>query len=467
MTVATLVEETSGIPVTVIGDGEVRIGGMVLDSRVVRARDLYCCIRGARADGHRFAPEALAAGATALLVDHRLEVGATQLVVPDTRTAVGPLAATLWGQPSRRLTMVGVTGTNGKTTTTHLLGSVLERAGRRTGVLGTLTGSFTTPEAPELQARLASMADDGIQAIAMEVSSHALAMHRVDGTHFAVAVFTNLGRDHLDFHGTPERYFAAKAELFSPALADVGVVNADDVHGRHLLDAAPIPLHPYSLDEAEDLRVDPTTCRFRWRGREVTLPLGGRFNAANAIAAATTAWVLGVDEDTIASGLSGAAAVPGRMEAVDAGQPFRVIVDFAHTPDALGGLLAELRAVTSGRLIVVFGCGGDRDADKRPLMGREAAEGADIVVVTSDNPRSEEPGAIIDAIVAGVPERLRGRVTTEPERRAAIGLGLAAAAPGDVVVIAGKGHETTQTVAGVARPFDDRVVARELLEAGR
>ncbi len=262
MTVATLVEGTSVIPVTLVGDGATAVTGMALDSRAVAPRDLYCCIRGERVDGHRYAPEAVAPGASALLVDHRLDLPddgspVPQLIVPDTRLAIGPVAATLWRHPSRRLTMVGVTGTNGKTTTTHLLAAILERAGWPTGVLGTLTGSFTTPEAPELQARLSAMADEGKRAVAMEVSSHALAMHRVDGTRFAVAVFTNLGRDHLDFHGTIERYFAAKAALFSPSLADLGVVNVDDVHGRQLIDAAGIPMTPYSLADAEDLRVEP------------------------------------------------------------------------------------------------------------------------------------------------------------------------------------------------------------------
>ena len=472
MTVATLVEGTPVVPMTLVGDGSTTVTGIALDSRVVAPRDLYCCIRGEQVDGHRYAPEAVAAGASALLVDHRLDLPLThapvpQLIVPDTRLAIGPVAATLWRHPSRRMTLVGVTGTNGKTTTTHLLAAILERAGWPTGVLGTLTGSFTTPEAPELQQRLSTMADEGKRAVAMEVSSHALAMHRVDGTRFAVAVFTNLGRDHLDFHGTIERYFAAKAALFSPALSDLGVVDIDDVHGRQLIDAAGIPTIPYSLADAEDLWVEPTSCRFLWHGRPVALRLGGRFNAANAVGAATAAGALGIDDDTIAAGLSAAPPVPGRMEAVEAGQTFRVVVDFAHTPDALAGLLTELRAVSSGRLIVVFGCGGDRDAEKRPLMGRVAAEGADLVVITSDNPRNEDPEAIIAAVATGVPTPRRAMLVTEMDRRQAIAIGLAAAEPGDLVVIAGKGHETTQTVAGESRPFDDRVVARELLEAGR
>jgi UDP-N-acetylmuramoyl-L-alanyl-D-glutamate--2,6-diaminopimelate ligase len=469
MTATALVDAAgaTGVAARISGDGSVTIGGMTLDSNRVRTGDLYCCIRGERADGHDYAAGAVVAGATALLVDHLLDVGATQLVVPDTRLAVGPLAATFWDHPSDRMAVVGITGTNGKTTTSYLLAAVLERAGWPTGVLGTLTGSFTTPEAPDLQARLAEMADSGRRAVAMEVSSHALALHRVDGTRFAVAVFTNLGRDHLDLHGTIERYFAAKASLFTPGRAAVGVVNVDDVHGRQLADAAAIPIVPFGLDDAASLVVGATSSHFRWRGHEVTLPLGGRFNVANALAAATAAAALGIAEDVIAAGLGTVAPVAGRMEQVEAGQPFRVVVDFAHTPDALAGLLAELREVTPGRVIVVFGCGGDRDADKRPMMGRSAAEGADLVVVTSDNPRSEDPEAIVAAIMAGVPVARRGRVVTEVDRREAIARALAEAAAGDVVVIAGKGHETTQTVAGEKRPFDDRAVARELLEGAR
>jgi UDP-N-acetylmuramoyl-L-alanyl-D-glutamate--2,6-diaminopimelate ligase len=467
LTMAELLDGASSVTAVLTGDPSVVVHGMTIDSRSAQPGDLFCCVRGESEDGHRFAPQALAAGATALLVDHRLALDVPELLVSDTRAAIGPLAATLWGEPSKRMTVVGITGTNGKTTTSYLLASVLERANWPTGILGTLTGSFTTPEAPELQARLAAWADEGKGAVAMEVSSHALAMHRIAGTHFAAAVFTNLGRDHLDFHGTVERYFAAKAALFGPELADRGVVNVDDPHGRQLVDVATIPMTPYSLEDVVDLRVGSEGSRFLWRGRPVVLPIGGRFNVANALAAATAAAVLGVDESTIAEGLSMAPPVPGRMETVDAGQPFRVVVDYAHTPDALTELLGELRATTRGRVVVVFGCGGDRDRAKRPLMGRAAAEGADLAVVTSDNPRREDPLAIIADVVAGVPVPLRAKLVTEPDRRAAIAVALEAAQAGDVVAIAGKGHETTQSVAGESRSFDDRVVARALLEAGR
>ncbi len=464
MTVAALLEGTPVVAATIVGDASASIGGMALDSRRIQPGDLFCCLRGEHDDGHRFAGAAIAAGAGSLLVEHVLDLGAPQVVVPDARRAMGPLAATLWDHPSQRMTTIGVTGTNGKTTTTALVAAVLQAAGWSTGVIGTLTGSFTTPEAPELQGRLAELAATGRRAVAMEVSSHALAMHRVDGTRFAVSVFTNLGRDHLDYHGTMERYFAAKAALFTPDLTDRAVVNVDDVRGRQIVDVATIPVVPYSLADVDDIEVDATSARFGWHGHAVRLPIGGRFNVSNAVAAATVASLLGIDDVTIARGLSNAAPVPGRMESVDAGQPFRVLVDFAHTPDALAGLLDEVRAATSGRVIVVFGCGGDRDAAKRPLMGREAAERADLVVVTSDNPRDEDPDAIIAAVVAGVPLPRRTALVVEPDRRAAIALGLDAATAGDAVVIAGKGHETTQTIGGQRLPFDDRVVARELLE---
>jgi UDP-N-acetylmuramoyl-L-alanyl-D-glutamate--2,6-diaminopimelate ligase len=356
--------------------------------------------------------------------------------------------------------VVGVTGTNGKTTTTWLLRAVLEAAGRPTGLIGTLSGSRTTPEAPDLQARLAELRDEGRRAVAMEVSSHALALHRVDGTRFAVAVFTNLGRDHLDFHESLEDYFAAKARLFGPELAEVGVVDLDDAHGRLLRDAARIPTRGYSLADVDDLELGPRSSRGRWRGRDLRVPLGGAFNVHNALAAATAAVELGVDDATVVAGLAEAPPVPGRFEAVAIEAPFTAVVDYAHTPDALEALLGAAREGTGeGRLLLVFGCGGDRDRTKRPAMGEVAARLADVVVVTSDNPRSEDPGAIAAAVREGALGP--GSVTTELDRRAAIATALAEAGDGDVVVVAGKGHETTQDAGGAVVPFDDRVVVAE------
>ncbi|MGI8810366.1 MAG: UDP-N-acetylmuramoyl-L-alanyl-D-glutamate--2,6-diaminopimelate ligase [Acidimicrobiales bacterium] len=432
------------------------------DSGSVVPGTLFCCVPGARVDGHAFAPQAVAAGAMALLVERFVDVDVVQVAVDDVRAAMAPVAAALFGHPSRRMAVVGVTGTNGKTTTTHFLRAVLEADGRRAAVIGTLSGVRTTPAAPELQAHLAELAREGFTAVAMEVSSHALVQHRVDGVRFAVAVFTNLSQDHLDFHGTTEDYFAAKASLFDPARAAVAVVNADDPWGRRLLESARLPTRPFSLAEAVDLQVDRLGSSFRWEGEPVRLHLAGTVNVVNALAAAAAARELGVGLPAIAKGLSDLASVPGRNEPVDRGQPFSVLVDYAHTPDALEQTLADARRMASGgRVLVVFGCGGDRDRAKRPLMGEVAARLADLAVLTSDNPRSEDPAAIIDQVRAGV--RRAEVLTVEPDRRAAVTLALAAARPGDVVVLAGKGHETTQVVGDQVFPFDDRAVAAEIL----
>ena len=451
------------------GDGATMVTGIAHDSRRVAAGELFCCVRGATADGHEFAAAAHQAGASALLVDHVLDVGVTQLVVDDVRAAMAPLAAAFHRHPSRSMIVVGVTGTNGKTTTTALLGSIFEANGWHGGLVGTLTGAKTTPEAPELQAQLAAFRDDGCQAVAMEVSSHALAQHRVDGTHFAVAVFTNLTQDHLDFHTTMERYFAAKARLFEADFSERGVINVDDPHGSLLASAVSIPVTTFSIADAAELNVSATACSFRWHGHTVRVPLGGRFNAANALAAATTAHVLGIDVDVIVSGLDRVAPVPGRFESVDVGQPFAVLVDYAHTPDGLAKVLSAARdAAGDARVIVVFGCGGDRDAAKRPIMGRIAAAGADVVVITSDNPRREDPAAIISAVRSGIPTGGAAVIVSDPDRRTAIAIAVGQAVAGDVVVIAGKGHETYQEVGDTRLPFDDRDVSRQvLIEAAR
>jgi UDP-N-acetylmuramoyl-L-alanyl-D-glutamate--2,6-diaminopimelate ligase len=446
------------------------ISGVELDSRAVVDGTLFCCVPGASADGHDFAAAAVANGAAALLVERHLDLDVPQVVTADARAMVGHLAAAFHGHPADSLTMVGVTGTNGKTTTTSLIAAVLRHTGWPTGLIGTLSGAHTTPEAPELQARLARFRSEGYRAVVMEVSSHALALHRVNGCQFDLAVFTNLGRDHLDLHGTMERYFAAKALLFTPTLSRRGLVNRDDVHGRLLIDAAQIPTDTFGLDDVTDIEVSAARHGYRWHGTAVEVPLGGRFNVANSIAAARACELLGLAPDVVAAGLATMPPVPGRLEAVEAGQPFTVLVDYAHTPDGLRELLSTVGEVTrpaGGRVLVVFGCGGDRDRDKRAEMGAVAAELAELVVVTSDNPRSEEPQAIIDAVCAGVPEGYGDRLVTQVDRRAAIGTALSAARPGDAVVIAGKGHETTQTIGADVVAFDDRLVARELLEALR
>ena len=446
--------------------GATEVTAVVHDTRDVGPGALFCCVPGATVDGHDLAAGAVERGAVALLVERAVAVPVVQVRVPSVRQAMGPLAATFHGHPSRQLAVVGVTGTSGKTTTTHLLGAIGARAGWPTEVLGTLSGPRTTPEAPELQARLAAAVRDGRKVVAMEVSSHALALGRVRATRFAVAVFTNLSHDHLDFHRDLEDYFAAKASLFAPEYADGAVVNADDPYGARLLADPRIPTEGFGLAEAHDLEVGPARSRFTWRGQRVELPLGGRFNVANALAAATAAARLGLDPEVIAAGLSGATPAPGRFEAVEEGQPFAVLVDYAHKPGALASALAAARdAVQGGRLLLVVGAGGDRDASKRPEMGAVAARLADRVLLTSDNPRGEDPLAIIDAMRAGMAST--EGCTVEPDRRTAIAAAIAEAGPGDVVLVAGKGHEAVQVVGDQELPFDDRAEARAALRARR
>jgi UDP-N-acetylmuramoyl-L-alanyl-D-glutamate--2,6-diaminopimelate ligase len=457
----------AGVPVLEVrGDlATAEVSAIVLDSRAVVPGSLYCCVPGQHVDGHRFAPDAVAAGAVALLCERPLALSVPQVVVTSVRQAMGPLAAAFHGHPSRRLRAVGVTGTNGKTTTTHLLAAIFEAQGWPTAMVGTLSGTRTTPEAPVLQATLADLVDRGVAAVAMEVSSHALVQHRVAAVHFAAGVFTNLTQDHLDYHHTMEEYFAAKARLFEPGRADVAVINADDAWGSRLLAGLagePRPGVPFSLDDVGDLSLSAGGSRFHWDGMDISLLLGGRFNVYNALAAATTARELGVAGPAIAEGLAAVRAVRGRFEPVDAGQPFSVLVDYAHTPDGLEQALSSARELTAGRLLVVFGAGGDRDQAKRPLMGAVASRLADVAVLTSDNPRSEDPDRIIRDVSEGAVGP--GALVVEPDRARAIATALASATAGDVVVIAGKGHETGQEIAGLVVPFDDAVVARDALE---
>lgn len=448
------------------------ISSVTIDSRSVTAGSLYCCIRGERFDGHDFALDAVASGATALLLEHDIDgvpPGVARLVVGDVRSVLGAVSSYVYGEPSRKMTIVGITGTNGKTTTAHLLASILRAGGTPTEVLGTLQGRYTTPEAPDLQRDLAQMVDKGVEALAMEVSSHALAFGRVAGMRFAAGVFTNLGRDHLDFHGTMENYFAAKARLFEPDLSNLGVVNVDDPWGRRLLESATIPMTPFSLQDAHDLDVSVFAHDFTWQGQRLHVGIGGGLNVMNSLAAATTARALGIDSSEIVQGLAEAGPVPGRFERIDEGQDFTVLIDYAHTPDGLSEVLRSVRSIPNvARVILVFGCGGDRDKMKRPIMGEVAVSLADVVIVTSDNPRSEDPEAIIASIVAGVPDHMRQRLwATEPDRAEAIGLACGLARSGDVVLITGKGHESTQTVGAEVLPFDDRIVARDIVRSSR
>ncbi|REF34817.1 UDP-N-acetylmuramoyl-L-alanyl-D-glutamate--2,6-diaminopimelate ligase [Thermasporomyces composti] len=475
------------------GFAEVTVTGVAQDSRLVVPGDLYIARPGTVAHGADYAAQAAHAGAVAALTDPSgaaacREADLPTIVVPDPQSVLGPLAAWIYGHPSRDLLMLGVTGTNGKTTTTFLLDVALRQAGHRTGLLGTvetrvgeevLPSARTTPEAPELQALLALMRERGVTAVAMEVSSHALTYGRVAGVVFDVAGFSNLTQDHLELHGDLESYFAAKAALFHPDRARRGVVNLDDHYGRRLARHAPIEVVTCSAAgapgadwraEAVHLTSDGTS-RFRIVGPEgaryaLNLNLPGDFNVANALLAATMLVTAGVEPAAFVSAFAEFTGLPGRMERVPGPQDFSVIVDYAHTPDAVGVVLRSARQWTKGRVIAVLGCGGDRDQGKRPLMGQVAAREADMVVITDDNPRSEDPARVRRAILDGacaVPATERGDVVDVPDRREAIRWAIGAARPGDTVLILGKGHEQGQEVAGVVYPFDDRVVAQEVL----
>jgi UDP-N-acetylmuramoyl-L-alanyl-D-glutamate--2,6-diaminopimelate ligase len=462
------------------------VTGMSLDSRRVRAGDLYAAIPGAQVHGIAHLPSALAAGAVAVLTD---EAGAADVpadvpvvVVPRPRAVLGTVAAEVYGRPAESLRMIGITGTQGKTTTTRLLESGLTGSGVPAAVIGTVgtrvlgtevASALTTPEAPDLHGLLAVMVERGVEACAMEVSSHALVQGRVDGIVFDIAVFLNLGRDHLDFHRDMDDYFAAKASLFTPDRARAGLVDIDGEWGRRLLARAEIPFRTLSATGfdadwcAFDVDLSATGSRFRIVGPDATevgagCPIPGAFNVANTLAAVAAAAGTGYDAAAVAAAIAGSEGVPGRLERVDEGQDFEVVVDYAHKPDAIEAALATLRPLTEGRLIVVLGAGGDRDAGKRPLMGRIAAAGADVLVVTDDNPRSEDPAAIRAAILDGTRDA-PATVLEIGDRRAAIADAVARARRGDVVLIAGKGHETGQEIAGVVHPFDDRAVVREEL----
>ena len=457
----------------------VDITALAYDNRVVAPGTLFFCVPGFTRDGHDFAPDAVARGASALVVERPLGLGVPEVRVPDVRAAMAPAAAALAGDPTAGLTAVGITGTNGKTTSAYLVRALLEAGGRRTGMLGTVTAIVggaaepmvrTTPEAIDLQPTFARMRDAGDEAVVMEVSSHALALHRADAIHWDAAVFTNLTQDHLDFHADMDDYFAAKRMLFvGEARPPIAVVNVDDPWGARL--AAELPGAVTVGLDAPDAQLrgriveaDATGTTFEADGLRLRVAMPGRFNVLNALGAVAVARALGVGDDAIAAALPRAGRVPGRFEAVDAGQDFAVVVDYSHTPDSIENVLRAARELAAGRVLVVFGAGGDRDRAKRPLMGAAAATGADVAIVTSDNPRSEDPDAIIDEIAAG----MAGRATVEriPDRRAAIERAVALAGPGDVVVVAGKGHERGQELAaGEKVPFDDVEVAREALHA--
>jgi UDP-N-acetylmuramoyl-L-alanyl-D-glutamate--2,6-diaminopimelate ligase len=461
-------------PTEVIGDGSVEIADLAYAAGGVRPGALFFCVRGSRADGHDFAPAALEQGAVALAVERRLPLDVPQVVVEDARAAMPAAAAAFFGHPTRELEVAGVTGTTGKTTTAYLLYSILEAAGRRPGLIGTVESRIggerrpavrTTPEAIDLQRAFRAMLDAGDRSVALEATSHGSELGRLAGVRFAALAFTNLTEEHLDFHGTMERYYAAKRRLFVGPEPPPAAVNVGDRYGRALAEElralGRAPLLTYGFAADAEIRSDGHEGRFRAGGIELETRLRGRFNVENVLAAVAVALLLDVPDEAIADGIARVPGVPGRFETVEEGQPFTVVVDYSHKPGALENVLRAARELATGRVLCVFGCGGDRDRTKRPLMGRIAADLADLALVTSDNPRSEDPVAIIDEVVAGAPDRLE----VEPDRRAAIERALEAAEAGDVVVIAGKGHEQGQEVNGTVLPFDDREVAREALRS--
>jgi UDP-N-acetylmuramoyl-L-alanyl-D-glutamate--2,6-diaminopimelate ligase len=469
-----------------------QVTGITHDSRAVRPGDLYAALPGARLHGADFVTQAVGLGAVAVLTDptgaeRAAATGLPVLVVDDPRARMGELATTIYGHPGRDLLQIGITGTSGKTTTAYLVEGGLKGV-RSTGLIGTvemrigderIKSERTTPEATDLQALFAVMRERGVEAVAMEVSSHALVLGRVDGCVFDIGVFTNLSPEHMEFHSDMEDYFRAKAQLFTPKRSRLGVVNLDDEYGRRLAKEATVPVVTYSAEghpdadwRAEDVEVGPMDSTFTVigpKGERIAArsPLAGPFNVANTLAAIVALAAAGLDPQTAADGVAAVPGVPGRLERVDAGQPYLAVVDYAHKTDAVESVLKALRKVTEGKVHIVLGCGGDRDRTKRGPMGAAAARLADTAVLTSDNPRSEDPLAILATMLEGaasVPAHERGEVQVFEDRAAAIAAAVARAQPGDTVLVAGKGHEQGQDIAGVVRPFDDRQVLREAIQ---
>ena len=468
-------------PSDVVGARPAEIADLAYDTRRVSEGALFFCVPGTRVDGHDLAWEAVERGAVAVVAERDLEVPVPQLLVPDARAAMAVAADAFFGEPTKELELAGITGTNGKTTTAFLLRSILDAAGHRPGLVGTIEwivggerrpAPFTTPEAIDLQRLFREMLDAGDRSAAVEASSHGAAYRRLDRVRFDALIFTNLSQDHLDLHGTMEDYFQAKRLLFTGAQPPPAAVNVGDEWGRRLADdladSHRAPIVTFGIEvpaevRPEGLEMGREGSKFRAAGIDLETPLRGRFNVENVLGAVAAGLLLDLDEDAIAEGVARVSGVPGRFEVVDEGQPFTVVVDYSHTPDSLETALRAARGIADGRVIVVFGAGGDRDRGKRPLMGKVAADNADVVIVTSDNPRSEDPLAIIQDVLQGAGVD----VEIDVDRRSAIRRALDLAEEGDVVLVAGKGHEHGQEADGVVHAFDDRSVARELLAALR
>ena len=467
------------------GDMDVEIGSVVSDSRMQADRGLFFCIRGARSDAHDYAPQALANGCVALVVERFLDIDVPQVRVSNGRAAMSRMAAAFYGHPADGMKLVGITGTKGKSTSSYMLKAICEQAGMKCGLIGT-TGNMigekrihtnlTTPDPIDLQHLLRMMADEGVEVVVMEVSAHAIDMHRLDGLTFEVGCYTNLSQDHLDYFSTMENYFETKKKFFTGGMVRNATCNADEDTTPRVLEDLSIPHITYGICEAADLfareiEINENGVSFclQLRGMhnmEIHLRMTGMFNVYNALAAASCALILGVTPDVICQGLESITSVPGRIEMLPTNTPYRVILDYAHSPDALESFLKTVRTFTRGRMIAVFGCGGDRDKGKRPIMGEIGGRLADLCIITSDNPRNEEPMAIIAAIEEGI------RPTGKPyevieDRREAIRRALSIGQDGDVIVLAGKGHETYQEIKGVKRPFDEKLIVQELLEEMR
>ena len=464
------------------GNGQAEITALCADSRRVKPGALFFCIPGLRMDGHAFAPMAVEAGAAALVVERRLDLDCPQLVVPDVREAIPLAAACFFGYPARELKLIGITGTKGKTTTSYLVKSILEKAGCKVGLIGTVGSvigetqiptNLTTPDPIDFQALLRQMADAGADFVVMEVSAHALALKKLTGVRFEAAAFTNLSQDHFDFFGGFDNYLAAKMKLFEPDMCARAVYNKDDERVAGAMKQVKIPAEGYAIRVpaqiyAKDIDVNERGCTFqlnfhkRYR-LDVTLHLSGIFNVYNSLTAAALCDAVGIGAEAIREGLEDVKSVPGRIELLDTDTPYRVILDYAHSPDALENILNTVRQTARARVIALFGCGGDRDHEKRPIMGEIGGRMADFCVLTSDNPRSEDPFEILREIEAGI-RPTGGEYVVIENRREAIRYAMNMAEPGDVIVLAGKGHETYQEIKGVKYPFDEKVVVRELLE---
>ena len=468
--------------VQTFGNMDVEIASLCVDSRKAAPGALFFCTPGLQVDAHKFAPQAVEKGAAALVVQRRLDVDVPQVLVEDVRTALSYMAAEYFGNPAEKLMMIGITGTKGKTTTSFLVKSILEAAGIKTGLIGTvcsmigeetIPNRLTTPDPVETQTLLRRMVDAGMQCVIMEVSAHALDMHRLAGVKFKVGAFSNFSQDHLDYFPDMDAYFAAKMRLMDPAVCETIVYNVDDERVGAAIRKIDCPKLRIGIREssdvyANDIEIGERGCSFlmTWHKRfrtTISLHLAGIFNVYNALMAAGIAICAGVGPESIRQGLENVYAVPGRIELLDTGTPYRVILDYAHSPDSLENVLKAVRQTARGRMIALFGCGGDRDKAKRPMMGEIGGKLADYCILTSDNPRGEDPMAILDAIEAGI-KPTGCEYTVIENRREAIRYALTHAEPGDVVVLAGKGHETYQEIKGVRHPFDEKVVVRELLE---